>query len=920
MYLRRQWHELGYVAIVLLSILAMFALPVLAVTFEEAGVWTEQSPGAPLPPPRLFHTLANVGEGQVLLFGGAELQSDSVVAIPSETWLYDAATDAWTQRTPAESPTKRFLHAMASLGDGRVLLFGGGNEEDGQNNETWVYDRGDDTWTRMSPPTSPSARAGHAMASIGGDQVLLFGGADAGETLEDTWVYDFSDDAWTQLTPSIAPSPRAYHSMVSFGTDWVFLFGGGDYIWMEAVACHPEIWFFDLSDGEWERDAQDVPEGRYFTGMAELGFAHVVLHGGSGDSTYGDTWLYIPEEEWVEDNPATSPGLRMGHAMAFLSGTRVLLFGGWDGSDLRNDAWIYETEPVPAIIISPTFGLETDENGGTATFTIRAATPPLTDITIPLGSTDLSEGTVPASVTLPAESTDPVTVTITGLPDDLADGDVVYTIVTGNPSGGGEFYDAMGSEDVADVDVTNLDTDAPRMEVLGKETAIPNGDTTPTTADGTRFASTPRGSRVSQTFTILNIGELDLELTGDPLVELTGSPDFAVTVQPSPTTVSQGETAEFTIQCRPSGDEASVATVSIASNDAAAPYTFTIRCTGTTAPEITVFGNGRIIPNGDVTPSSEEHTEFTSVSGLSVTRTFEIENSGTEELLLSGGPDYVTIDHPQFAVSRQPEREIGVGRSRTFDVTFHPNGPSTIEATLRIGNSDPDEDPYEFLVRGIAPSTEGPWPNAGPDQTVGVGERVVLDGSGSRGTSAATASGRTEPQGALTYRWAFATRSVDGGSPAFLIPTGSQCMSSCQSFDRALASFVADMEGEYTLALTITDDQGRTATDEVTITAVWNQGSNDFRVDEIVIAPNPSSGSVTVRFEGVGTPDRVTLSVFDLAGNLLWEGADTNTSSLSWNGRTSDGVAVPNGAYVAVAVFSGNGQIYTERIIVVIHR
>ena len=208
----------------------------------------------------------------------------------------------------------------------------------------------------------------------------------------------------------------------------------------------------------------------------------------------------------------------------------------------------------------------------------------------------------------------------------------------------------------------------------------------------------------------------------------------------------------------------------------------------------------------------------------------------------------------------------------------------------------------------------------GPDQIVGVGERVVLNGSGSRVSSTALAAGRNAPQSAIAYRWTFATRTPDSGSVSFLIPAGSQCMQTCQGFEQPLASFVADMEGEYTLALTITDDQGRTAADEVTITAVWNPGSNDFRVDEIVIAPNPFSGSATVRFEGVGAPDHVDLSIFDLAGNLVWEGSDTNTSSLSWNGRTTDGVEVPNGAYIAAVVFTGNGQIYTDRVILFLYR
>jgi len=65
---------------------------------------------------------------------------------------------------------------MASLGGGKVLLFGG--DVDGPNGETWLYDLGDNSWTDQAPAAGPTARAGHAMASIGEGQVLLFGGVE----------------------------------------------------------------------------------------------------------------------------------------------------------------------------------------------------------------------------------------------------------------------------------------------------------------------------------------------------------------------------------------------------------------------------------------------------------------------------------------------------------------------------------------------------------------------------------------------------------------------------------------------------------------------------------------------------------------------------------------------------------------------
>ena len=75
---------------------------------------------------------------------------------------------------------------MASLGGGQVLLFGG--SDGAYDGETWVYDLSDNTWTEKIPAASPSARVDHAMAWIGGDQVLLFGGYDASGYDGETWL------------------------------------------------------------------------------------------------------------------------------------------------------------------------------------------------------------------------------------------------------------------------------------------------------------------------------------------------------------------------------------------------------------------------------------------------------------------------------------------------------------------------------------------------------------------------------------------------------------------------------------------------------------------------------------------------------------------------------------------------------------
>jgi uncharacterized membrane protein YkoI len=114
----------------------------------------------------------------------------------------------------------------------------------------------------------------------------------------------------------------------------------------------------------------------------------------------------------------------------------------------------------PGVDVTPTSGLETTQAGGTSRFTVSLNSPPASDVTIPLSSSDKTEGTVsPASLTFtPADWNVPQTVTVTGVNDGIDQGNVAYTIVPGAPTSQDPNYNGLVASDVA---VTNIDTDGP---------------------------------------------------------------------------------------------------------------------------------------------------------------------------------------------------------------------------------------------------------------------------------------------------------------------------------------------------------------------------------------------------------------------------------------------------------------------------
>jgi len=254
---------------------------------------------------------------------------------------------------------------------------------------------------------------------------------------------------------------------------------------------------------------------------------------------------------------------------------------------------------------------------------------------------------------------------------------------------------------------------AAEIDVQGNGQSIADGDTSPSLADHTDFGSTAVvGGTVVRTFTIANTGSATLNLTGTPLVAVSGAHagDFSVTAQPASSSVAAAGSTTFQVTFDPSATGLRSATISIANNDADEnPYDFSIQGTGG-SPEIDVQGNGQSIVNNDVTPSLTDHTDFGSaaVSGGTVTRVFTVANTGLATLNLTGVPPVSLLgpDAGDFTVAVQPSASVAASGSTTFQVTFDPSVAGVRNAIVTIANDDSDENPYTFAIQGTGTEPE----------------------------------------------------------------------------------------------------------------------------------------------------------------------------------------------------------------------
>lgn len=294
-------------------------------------------------------------------------------------------------------PSERRGHAMATVGDGSVWMFGGYDD----NLMVWSQelvklDPVERRWHHVTASgPQPSARNNHAMIALKGTSLLLFGGNTGSKSLsKELWSFDILAAVWRQLTAQASgesgpwPSAREGHAMVAVNQTTALLFGGfiEDY---SNVTDFNVVWSLDVSVSAvvWRKLTAAASSQRpsvggygYLVGqwaMIAVTSSRMLLFGGSTDSSsnsfyseLSELWsldVSVPAVVWRQLTASESgPPLLSGHAMVALNSTRVLLFGGhtsciwmgfrqWCPNDKlwvleMSELWSLEQSSVPTVV------------------------------------------------------------------------------------------------------------------------------------------------------------------------------------------------------------------------------------------------------------------------------------------------------------------------------------------------------------------------------------------------------------------------------------------------------------------------------------------------------------------------------------------------------------------------------------------
>ncbi len=127
------------------------------------------------------------------------------------------------------------------------------------------------------------------------------------------------------------------------------------------------------------------------------------------------------------------------------------------------------------------------------------------------------------------------------------------------------------------------------------------------------------------------------------------------------------------------------------------------------APEMDVAGSDHSIGTQDLSPTTDDGTDFGSVASASnsLTHTFMISNTGNADLHLTGAPRVAVsgANASDFTVLVQPGSSVAPGFQSTFQIMFHPSDVGLRQAVISIANDDGSEQPYVFAVRGTGVDT-----------------------------------------------------------------------------------------------------------------------------------------------------------------------------------------------------------------------
>lgn len=121
-----------------------------------------------------------------------------------ECWRYDANNDTWTQKVNFPGTSRAYAVGFAIGSKGYV---GTGSQYDFNfRKDFWVYDTATNAWTQIADLPPPTARFSASGFAVNGKGYICFGYDSDRGPQNDMWEYDTGTNLWIQKASSSAHS------------------------------------------------------------------------------------------------------------------------------------------------------------------------------------------------------------------------------------------------------------------------------------------------------------------------------------------------------------------------------------------------------------------------------------------------------------------------------------------------------------------------------------------------------------------------------------------------------------------------------------------------------------------------------------------------------------------------------------------
>jgi YVTN family beta-propeller protein len=173
---------------------------------------------------RYGHTATQLVDGRILITGGqGENGCDPVCGYPRIAEIYDPAKGSFT--TVGKMSTGRYMAAAALLPNGRVLIAGGYNYDNGANSYLTTAEIFDPATATFSPTGAMNlGRTGHSATVLANGTVLIAGGSNGQQLTATAEIYDPATGVFTMTAPM--PAVHLEHTATRLSDGRVLIAGG----------------------------------------------------------------------------------------------------------------------------------------------------------------------------------------------------------------------------------------------------------------------------------------------------------------------------------------------------------------------------------------------------------------------------------------------------------------------------------------------------------------------------------------------------------------------------------------------------------------------------------------------------------------------------------------------------------------------